>query len=312
MNDLMTKSFLNYVELKKQALKDLEAGPDLEMGTLSHPDEANLKQFFDEVGLIKGEVEGITDLLVDLRGLQEESKATHSPKILRGLRDRMNSDMVTILQKAKVVKTRIEALDHSNIANRALSSHYKEGSSIDRTRILVTNGLRSKVRDIMKEFQILRERIIADHKEGLRRRYFGATGQEASEEVIEKMFMGGGQVEVFENKAELNLELHERREAVKQFERSLTELHQLFLHMALLVETQGGQIDDIENNVAHAREYINSGTHNLIAAKELSKKGRKWACWLLIFARRISHSIVRDSDAVEIFPLSPSAMAMGD
>jgi syntaxin 1B/2/3 len=42
MNDLMTKSFLSYVDLKKQAQKDIEAN-------LEDSDEPNLSQFFQEV-----------------------------------------------------------------------------------------------------------------------------------------------------------------------------------------------------------------------------------------------------------------------
>ncbi|KAL9418122.1 hypothetical protein AB3S75_041023 [Citrus x aurantiifolia] len=54
MNDLMTRSFLIYVELKKQAMKDEESLPDLEIGTqLYAVDGQNLSQFFEEVAAIK-------------------------------------------------------------------------------------------------------------------------------------------------------------------------------------------------------------------------------------------------------------------
>ena len=62
MNDLMTKSFLSYVELKKQAQKDLEADFDIERGQLNPKDEENLTQFFQEVDAIKDEMEEITNL----------------------------------------------------------------------------------------------------------------------------------------------------------------------------------------------------------------------------------------------------------
>ncbi|CBI37660.3 unnamed protein product, partial [Vitis vinifera] len=120
MNDLMTKSFLSYVELKKQAMKDLESEPDIEMGKLDPTDEQNLTNFFEEVGAIKTDMEEIVNLLLDLQDLNEESKSTHSAKVLRGLRDRINSDMVTILRKAKNIKARLGSLDQSNIDNRIL------------------------------------------------------------------------------------------------------------------------------------------------------------------------------------------------
>lgn len=283
MNDLMTKSFLSYVELKKQASKDLEIGLASETVGLGHAENENLAQFFKEIGVIKAEMEGIGNLLLNLQALHEETKSTHSAKILRGMRDQMDSDMVTILRKAQIIKARLEALDRSNIANRGISPVYKEGSSIDRTRISVTNGLRSKLRDMMNEFNSLRERIVAEHKEGLKRRYFNATGQEASVEIIEKMLVGGGQIEAFEKMGEMNLENKERQEAVKQIQRSLMKLHQVFLDMALLVEAQGEHIDDIEQNVVQAGDYISDGTQHLATANAMKKNDRKWVVWMMIF-----------------------------
>ncbi|XP_059644031.1 syntaxin-112-like [Cornus florida] len=279
MNDLMTKSFLSYVELKKQAMKDLEAGPDIEMGQLDPADENNLSEFFEEVAMVKTDMEQITNLLLDLQDLNKETKSTHSAKVLRGVRDRINSDMVTVLRKAKIIKTRLESLDKSNVANRSLSAAYKEGSPVDRTRISVTNGLRVKLRDIMNDFQSLREKIVTEHKEGLKRRYYNATGQEPSDEVIEKMVSGGGQVGIFEGKTDLGMENQERHEALKEIQRSLTELHQVFLDMAVMVETQGEQINNIEQNVVNAGAYVSGGAKELIQAKKMQKR-RTCAYWI--------------------------------
>ncbi|KAI3451672.1 hypothetical protein Pfo_008337 [Paulownia fortunei] len=280
MNDLMTTSFLSYVELKKQAHLDLEEERDLELGQLSHTDEDNLSQFFQEVEVIKGVMREITDLLLDLQTLNEETKSTYSTKILRGLRDRMDSNMVAVLRKAKVVKARLEALDKFNVANRKISATYAEGSAVDRTRVLTTNGLRVKLKDIMNGFQALREKIMSEYKEGLRRRYYNATGEYPSEEVIEKMVSGNGKVKIFEERTEINLENEERHEAVMDIWRSLNKLHQVFLDMAVMVETQGEQIDDIEHNVANAGSYISGGTNSLFYAKQMKKEGKKWICWV--------------------------------
>lgn len=280
MNDLMTKSFLSYVDLKKQAMKDLEAEPDIEMGKLDPAEEQNLSQFFEEVAGIKAEMEEITNLLLNLQDLNEETKCTHSAKVLRGLRDRINSDMVTVLRKVKHIKTILESLDRSNIANRKVAVGYKEGSPVDRARISVTNGLRVKLRDLMNDFQSLREQIVKEHKEGLKRRYYTATGEEPSEEDIQKMILEGGQIEVFDGRADLITENKERHDALKELQRSLTELHQVFLDMAVLVETQGEKINDIEENVARGGEYINGGTNGLFYAKQMKKSRQKWGYWI--------------------------------
>ncbi|XP_019166035.1 PREDICTED: syntaxin-112-like [Ipomoea nil] len=279
MNDLMTKSFMSYVELKKQAMKDLESGPvlDIEMGQLDPSDEKNLSKFFEDVGAIKADMEEISNLLLDLHDLNEETKSAQSAKILHGLRDRTNSDMVTVLRKAKIIKTKLELLDKSNLSNRSL---YKEGTPIDRTRMSVTNGLRQKLRDLMNDFQCLRGKIVAEHKEGLKRSYYTATGTQPSEETIEKM-MEGGKERVFEGKAgEMAKENEERNKGVKEIQKSLAELHQVFLDMAVMVETQGEQMNNIEQNVVNAGAYVKDGVEELNRAKQMKKKRRTLLCWV--------------------------------
>ncbi|XVE87320.1 hypothetical protein DITRI_Ditri18aG0108100 [Diplodiscus trichospermus] len=285
MNDLMTKSFLSYVELKKQAEKDLEADLDMEkgIGQLNAIDEKNLSQFFQEVASIKITMEEITNLVFDLQTLNEDTKSTHSAKVLRGLRDRMESDTVSILTKAKIVKARLESLDRSNATNKRLSEAYREGSCVERTRISVTNGLKVKLRGMMIDFQALRGKILSDHKEDLKRRYYNATGELPSEDVLEKVISGSEKVQSFAEKVEMDLRSKERHEAVMDIQKSLQRLHQVFLDMAVLVEAQGEKMDDIENNVANAGNLISGGTSNLYYASQMKKKAA-WVYWVWAIA----------------------------
>lgn len=280
MNDLMTKSFLSYVELKKQAQKDRENDLDIEAGKLNPTEDQNLSQFCQEVEAIKVEMEEITNLLFDLQQLNEETKSTHSAKVLRGLRDRMESDMFAVLRKARIIKAMLDVLDQSNITNRSLSECYKEGSPIDRTRMSVTNGLRVKLRDMMNDFQSLRDKILSDHKEDLKRRYYTATGEVPSEEAMEKMISGSLKVEFLAGKTDADLGSQVRHEAVMDIQKSLNKLHQVFLDMAILVETQGGKVDNIEDNVVNAGNFIHGGTNSLHYANQMKKKNRKWVCWI--------------------------------
>ncbi|KAI9089221.1 hypothetical protein K1719_029500 [Acacia pycnantha] len=283
MNDLMTKSFLSYVELKKQARKDLEADLDVELGQFNPFEDQNLSQFFEEVDAIKSEMEEITNLLSDLQHLNEETKSTHSTKVLRGLRDRMESDMVTILRKANSIRSRLESLDQSNIENRKTSESFKEGTPVDRTRISVTSGLRVKLRDLMNEFQSLRNKILSDHKEDLKRRYYTSTGEIPSDEIVEKMVSGSVNVDFFKTDSDMTAETQIRHQAVMDIQRSLDKLHKVFLDMAIILETQGEQVDNIEDNVANARSFVHGGTNSLYYANQM-RKNKKWAWWVCAVA----------------------------
>ncbi|VFQ72171.1 unnamed protein product [Cuscuta campestris] len=271
MNDLMTKSFMSYVDLKKQAMKDLESGPNpnVEMGQLDPADETKLSLFFEEVGSIKSAMDEISNLLLDLQDLHEQSKSSQSAKILHGLRDRINSDMVAVLRKAKIIKTKLETLDRSNPSR-------SDQTPIARTRISVTNGLRQKLRDLMNDFQSLRGKIVTEHKECLKRSYCAATGREPSEETVEKLMAGGVTVAAA---SEIAKENQERNEAVKEIQKSLAELHQVFLDMAVMVETQGEQMNNIEQNVVNAGSYVKDGSKELDRAKKMKKK-KTLLCWI--------------------------------
>ncbi|XP_047981675.1 syntaxin-112 [Salvia hispanica] len=266
MNDLMTKSFLSYVDLKKQAMKDLE------MGQLDPSHELNLSKFFEEVGAVKSEMDEITNLLLHLQHLNEHSKSNQTSKILRGFRDQINSDMVTLLRKAKSIKSRLESLDKSNVANRSISAEYRQGSHVDRTRTGVTHGLRIKLKEVMNDFQCLRERIVQEHREGVKARYCSATGEEPSDEMVEKMILDDGKGELFE-------ENRQRHGAVTDLQKSLVELHQVFLDMAVMVEAQADNLNNIEQNVVSAAKDVRGGTKELDRAKQM-KRRRACACWI--------------------------------
>ncbi|XVF59650.1 hypothetical protein PTKIN_Ptkin07bG0292700 [Pterospermum kingtungense] len=140
----------------------------------------------------------------------------------------MESDTVSVLRKVKTVKARLESLDKSNVTNRRLSERYQEGSCVDRTRVLVTNGLRVKLREMMNDFQSLREKVLSDHN---------ASGEFPSEDMVEKVVSGGEKV------VEMDMRSKERHGAVNvmDIQRSLQRLHHVFLDMAVLVEAQEGK-----------------------------------------------------------------------
>ena len=60
-----------------------------------------------------------------------------------------------------------------------------------------------------------------------------------------------------------------------KLERSITELHQLFVDMAVLVESQGELLNQIEHNVEQAVGFVASGVDELNTASEYQKASRK-------------------------------------
>ena len=288
MNDLMTKSFTSYVDLKKEAMKDLEAGPEYDVQMTGTPLDRNLNLFLEEAEKVKQEMSVIREILVKLHEANEESKSLHKPEALKSLRNRINADIIGVLKKARDIKSQLEDMDRANAANMRLSG-YKEGTPVYRTRAAVTNGLRKKLKELMMDFQGLRQRMMTEYKETVGRRYFTVTGEYPDEEVIEKIISNGdGGGEEFLGRAiqehgrgkvlETVVEIQDRHDAAKEIERSLLELHQVFLDMAIMVEAQGEQMDDIQHHVMNAAHYVKDGTKNLKTAKDYQRSSRKWMC----------------------------------
>lgn len=128
MNDLMTKSFMSYVDLKKAAMKDLEAGGDgVELPEVGVTDE-RLKGFFQETEAVEEEMAAIRDALARLNAANEEGKSLHQPDALRALRGRVNADIIAVLRRARDIRARLEAMDRANAAQRRLSAGCREGT----------------------------------------------------------------------------------------------------------------------------------------------------------------------------------------
>ncbi|XP_071732525.1 syntaxin-related protein KNOLLE [Rutidosis leptorrhynchoides] len=293
MNDLLTKSFTSYVDLKKSTMKDidLESGPDHDLQMQSiHQSDNNLTSFLHEAELVKQEMSSIRETLAQLESANQESKSLHKSEALKSNRRRINSEIMNVLKKAKTIKSRLEEMDRANAESRRLSG-CKMGTPVDRTRTAVANGLRKKLKELMMDFQLLRQRMMTEYKETVGRRYFTVTGEEADEEVIEKIISSGtdGQGgEEFLSRAiqehgrgkvlETVVEIQDRHDAAKEIETSLLELHQVFLDMAVMVEAQGEKMDDIEHHVMNASHYVNDGTKNLKTAKGHQRSSRKCLC----------------------------------
>ncbi|KAL5211555.1 hypothetical protein ABZP36_022402 [Zizania latifolia] len=141
--------------------------------------------------------------------------------------------------------------------------------------------------------QGLRTMMAEEYKETVARRYYTVTGEKADDGKVEAL-ISSGESETFLQKAieaqaaglgqllDTVSEIQERHDAVKEIERSLLDLHQVFLDMAALVEAQGHQLNDIESHVARANSFVRRGAVELETARDYQKSSRKWACYAVL------------------------------
>jgi syntaxin 1B/2/3 len=143
----------------------------------------------------------------------------------------------------------------------------------------------------METFNRLRELISSEYRETVQRRYFTVTGENPDDKTLD-LLISTGESETFLQKAiqeqgrgriiDTINEIQERHDAVKELEKSLLALHQVFLDMTVLVQFQGEQLDDIESHVARASSFVHTGAEQLQTARKHQKNTRKWTCYCII------------------------------
>jgi len=277
-----------------------------------------MDKFFKEVESVKEELKELERLHLSLRASNQNGKALHSPKGVRELRSRMDLDVALALTKAKLVKTRLEALHRANQATLSLPD-CGPGSYSHRTRIALVGALTKNLKHSMDSFNKLREQISYEYRDTVQRRYYAVTGENPDPETIDLLISTGnqyshfcfevyyfigiwwhddtridwaGESESFLQKAiqqqgratimDTIQEIQERHGTVKEIERSLHELHQVFLDMAVLVQHQGEHLDDIESHMALASSSVIKGVHHLQVVKNHQKNTRNFTCFAIL------------------------------
>ncbi|XP_011094179.1 syntaxin-132 [Sesamum indicum] len=285
MNDLLTDSF--------EIPRDQEnRNQDIEMGVhrTVESEEPSLENFFKQVQEIEKQYEKLNTLLRKLQDAHEESKAVTKAAAMKAIKQRMNKDVDEVGKIARSIKSKIEELDRENLANRQKPGCGK-GSGVDRSRTATTMALKKKFKDRMSEFQTLRENIQQEYREVVERRVFTVTGTRADEETIDRLIETGDSEQIFQKAIheqgrgqvmDTLAEIQERHDAVRDLERKLLELQQIFMDMAVLVDAQGDMIDNIESQVSSAVDHVQSGNTALQKAKSLQRSSRKCMCIAII------------------------------
>ncbi|XP_028808390.1 syntaxin-132 isoform X2 [Neltuma alba] len=279
MNDLLSDSFVG--DSKGQPSRQ----SDIEMGTQGPGNnyDMGMDAFNKQIAEADKQIDKLSGLLKKLKEANEESKSVTKASAMKAIKKRMEKDIDEVGKIARTVKAKIEAINKDNLANRQKPGCEK-GTGVDRARMNMTNSLTKRFKDLMTEFQTLRQRIQDEYREVVERRVITVTGTRPDDETIDQLIETGSSEQIFQ-KAMLETgrgqvlntveEIQERHDTVKEIEKRLLDLHQIYLDMAVLVDAQGEILDNIESQVANATDHVKSGTDALHTAKSLQKRSRK-------------------------------------
>ena len=190
-------------------------------------------------------------------------------------------DQTTTLIKA--VKEALKDLDKEGKEHAKKSKNDAEA----RTRQNMYNTLVKKFISVVQEYQEMQNKFKSKYRDRVGRQ-LKVVRPDATVDEINEMIESGGDQDIFkqqmlsENSTQAArnalADIQDKHKDIMRLEQSIVELHQLFVDMSVLVETQGEMLDQIEYSVQQAHQYVDKGVKQLEKAKESQKNARKRMC----------------------------------
>ncbi|XP_043924692.1 syntaxin-2 isoform X1 [Protopterus annectens] len=149
--------------------------------------------------------------------------------------------------------------------------------------------LSRKFVEVMTEYNET-QNLFRERSKGRIQRQLEITGKTTTDEELEEM-LESGNPSIFTSdiisdsqitRQALN-EIESRHKDIIKLELSIRELHEMFMDMAMLVETQGDTVNNIEKNVMCAVEYVERAKEDTKKAVKYQSKSRRQK-WMIAFA----------------------------
>ncbi|ODN02375.1 Syntaxin-1A [Orchesella cincta] len=228
---------------------DDDVGPDDVAVTVESRD-GFMEEFF-------GEVEEIREMIDKIQNNVEEVKKKHSAILSAPTTDEM-------------IEQNIEQEEHTNKSSADLRIRKTQHSTLSR-----------KFVEVMTEYN----RTQTDYRErckGRIQRQLEITGRTTTDEELEEMIEQGnpavftqGIIMETQQARQTLADIEARHADIIKLENSIRELHDMFMDMAMLVESQGEMIDRIEYHVEHAVDYVQTATQDTKKALKYQSKARR-------------------------------------
>ncbi|CAB1445545.1 unnamed protein product [Pleuronectes platessa] len=250
-----------------------------------------MESFFRRVEEVRGLIDKIAYQVEEVRKMH--SMILSAPNPDDRTKDQLDALTNDIKGNANVVRTKLKSMEQSlpkdDAANR---------SSVD-FRIQKTQHtvLSRKFVEVMTQYNETQV-FFRERSKGRIQRQLEITGRSTTIEELEYM-LESGNPSIFTSdiisdsqitRQAVN-EIESRHQDIIRLETSIRELHAMFMDMAMLVETQGEMVDNIEKNVSNAAEYILRAKEETKKAVRYQKKSRR-KCIILAFALLILLAVI--------------------
>ncbi|XP_059750065.1 syntaxin-2 isoform X1 [Balaenoptera ricei] len=222
------------------------------------------------------QVEEIRNSIAKIAQYVEEVKKNHSiilsaPNPEGKIKEELEDLNKEIKKTANKIRTKLKSIEQSFDQDES-----GDRTSVDlRIRRTQHSVLSRKFVKVMTEYNEA-QTLFRERSKGRIQRQLEITGKTTTDDELEEM-LESGNPSIFTSdiisdsqitRQALN-EIESRHKDIMKLETSIRELHEMFMDMAMFVETQGEMINNIEKNVMNATDYVEH-------AKEETKKAIKY------------------------------------
>jgi len=252
---------------------------------LSMENDAFLVEFFAQTDDIRANINKIQLLIEQVNKLHDKILST--PSNQDKFKNELDERMGEIKRMALIVRQKLKDMDlyigdieenskdalkiYQNVSYRIKKTQYTNLSYVFKSVMAYYNKVQVDFRESCKK------RII---------RQLEITGREIDKEELEEMLESGDsniftQGIILEAKiAKQTLaEIEARHKDILKLEKSIQELHEMFMDMAMIVETQGDMVDNIERAVSLIKDSVESSKVETTKAVEFKKSARRVSGW---------------------------------
>lgn len=270
-----------------------------EPSTTINVENTFMDNFFQHVATVRGNIDKIAQ---DVEQVKKMHSAMLSAAVQeQEVKDELERVMYDVKRTANTVRTNLKEMEQ-RINQQDQESSYNNYAEA-RIRRCQHSTLARRFVEVMSDYNTTQ----SDYREKCKariKRQLEITGKTKTYEEVEEMLEGGDPA-IFTS--DIVIETQQARQAlgdiearhrdIINLEKSIQELHEMFLDMAMLVESQGEMIDRIEYNVEQAVDFVQSAkTDTKKAVKYQSKARRKKiliiVCVLVLLAILVTIVIV--------------------
>uniref|UniRef100_A0A8C4R593 Syntaxin 2 n=2 Tax=Eptatretus burgeri TaxID=7764 RepID=A0A8C4R593_EPTBU len=234
-----------------------------------------MDQFFEQVEEIRGDIEKVAENVQEVK--RKHSAILSAPNTDEKMKQELEDLMADIKKTANRVRSKLKSIEQD------IEKEETENRSSADLRIRKTqhSTLSRKFVEVMTEYNSTQ----TDYRERCKnriQRQLEITGKTTTNEELEDMlesgnpaiFTSGIQMDSKIDKQAMS-EIESRHNDIIKLENSIRELHDMFVDMAMLVESQGEMIDRIEYNVEHSVDYVERAVSDTKKAVKYQSKARR-------------------------------------